>query len=260
MADASTYALYTEQLSVNYEKTPVLWDINLQIPKQRLVGIIGPNGAGKSSLIKAILQIIPTLSGKVLFGGNTLDLVRKQIAYVPQRGSVDWNFPITVRELVMMGRYGQLGIGKRVRASDRQAVDNYLELVGLTAFADRQISQLSGGQQQRAFLARALVQEADIYFLDEPFIGIDMATENTLITLLQQLRDQGKTIFIVHHDLSTVNRYFDWVVILNMRLIASGPIDTAFTPEAVHIAYGRNSALFDEVSRLCQQQRSGKIG
>lgn len=254
------FALQTEQLSVNYEKTPVLWDINLKIPQGCLVGIIGPNGAGKSSLIKAILNLIPTLSGKVLFFGQPLSGVRQRIAYVPQRESVDWNFPITVRELVMMGRYGKLGIGRRPRANDRQAVDDYLELVGIAPFSDRQINQLSGGQQQRAFLARALVQEADIYFLDEPFTGVDMATENTLIALLKRLRDKGKTIFIVHHDLSTVTHYFDWAIVLNMRLISAGLTDEAFTEETIHTAYGRNSALFDEVSRLCQQQRRGEKG
>lgn len=248
-----------EQLSVNYGKTPVLWDINLKIPKGQMVGILGPNGAGKSTLIKAILQLVPILNGQVLLFSQPLAAVRTKISYVPQRESVDWNFPITVKELVMMGRYGRLGVGRRPSKSDWEAVDHYLHLVDMAAYAHRQISQLSGGQQQRVFIARALIQQAEAYFLDEPFAGIDLATEGGLVSLLQELRQQGKTIFIVHHDLHSVERYFNWVIILNMRLVSCGPTKEAFTPQALLAAYGRDNLLFGEVARLYgTQQGAGR--
>ena len=218
------------QLTVNYDKTPVLWDISLAIPAGTMVGIIGPNGAGKSTLIKAALGIVKPLSGKVEFFGQPLKKVRQRIAYVPQRESVDWDFPVTVKDLVLMGRYGKLGLFRRPLEADRIAAEHYLKLVGMEEYADRQISQLSGGQQQRAFLARALLQEADIYFMDEPFAGVDSATEAVIVKLLQQLRGEGKTIFVVHHDLNTVESYFDWVILLNMRLIAYGETTRYFTP------------------------------
>lgn len=187
---ASLPALQIHQLTVNYDKNPVLWDITMSIPEGLLIGILGPNGAGKSTLIKAVLGIIQPLAGKVEFFGQLLEDVRKRVAYVPQRESVDWDFPITVIELVLMGRYGRLGLFNRPRAADREAAMHYLDLVGLAPFANRQISQLSGGQQQRAFLARALIQEADLYFFDEPFAGVDATTEKVLIELMQQIKSQ----------------------------------------------------------------------
>ena len=219
-----------QQLTVNYDKTPVLWDIALRIPAGLFVGIIGPNGAGKSTLIKAALGLVKPISGSVQFFGKPLKQVRQRVAYVPQRESVDWDFPVTVRELVLMGRYGRLGLFHRPREADWAAVDYYLDRVGMASYANRQIKQLSGGQQQRVFLARALLQEADIYFMDEPFTGVDLATETIIVQLLQQLRTQGKTVFIVHHDLNTVEHYFDWTILLNMRLIAYGPTAQVFTP------------------------------
>lgn len=251
------YALRTQHVSVNYDKTPVLWEISLAIPPGNIVGIIGPNGAGKSTFLKACLGLLTPISGKTEFFGQPLDLVRQKIAYVPQRESVDWDFPITVRELVLMGRYGKLGIFRRPRKADLDAADRYLEMVGMSPFRDRQISQLSGGQQQRAFIARALMQEADVYFLDEPFAGIDIASETVLMDIIRKLRDSGKTIFIVHHDLTTVETYFDWLIILNMRLVASGKVADVFNPDTLHSAYGKSYSLFDEVLKLSQNKTKG---
>lgn len=252
-----SYALQVHQLSVNYDKTPVLWDISLSVPSGKVVGIIGPNGAGKSTFIKAALGLIQPISGKIEFFGASLKAARRRIAYVPQRESVDWDFPILVRDLVLMGRYGRLGLCRWPRKADRAAVDHYLELVGISQYADRQISQLSGGQQQRAFIARALVQEADIYFMDEPFSGVDMATETALMGILHQLKSQGKTVFVVHHDLNTVESYFDWMIMLNMRLIACGTREEVFNPDTLNMTYGKSYALFDEVLRLSQHKTKG---
>lgn len=249
--------LDVHHLTVNYDKTPVLWDVSFTIPQGVLVGIVGPNGAGKSTLIKAALGLVKPLSGKVHFFGHPLKRVRQRVAYVPQRESVDWDFPVTVRDLVVMGRYGRLGLFNRPREADWAAADRYLELVGMQAYAHRQISQLSGGQQQRAFLARALLQEADIYFMDEPFTGVDLATETTMIQLLQQLRSKGKSVFVVHHDLNTVEAYFDWVLLLNMSLIACGPTAECFNPTTLHSTYGKSYALFDEALKLSQQKKTG---
>jgi len=250
-------ALRIHQLTVNYDQTPVLWDISLTIPQGKLIGIVGPNGAGKSTLIKAALGLVAPISGKVEFFGQPLNAVRRRVAYVPQRESVDWDFPITVRDLVLMGRYGFLGMCRWPRKADRMAVDHYLDLVGMTPYADRQISQLSGGQQQRAFIARALVQEADIYFMDEPFAGIDMASEVTIVNIMRQLKDKGKTVFVVHHDLNTVENYFDWLILLNLRLIASGSVIETFNADTLNMTYGKSYALFDEAIKLSQQKTHG---
>lgn len=250
-------ALKVEQLSVNYDKTPVLWDISLEIPKGKLIGIIGPNGAGKSTFIKTALGLLKPISGKIEFFSKPLKDVRKKIAYVPQRESVDWDFPITVRDLVLMGRYGKLGIFSRPKKADIEATEYYLEMVGMQGFADRQISQLSGGQQQRIFIARALLQEAEIYFLDEPFSGIDLASEKVIIEILKKLRNQGKTVFVVHHDLNTVEKYFDWIILINMRLIGCGATHDFFTSELLNVTYGKNFALFDEAVKLSQQIGKG---
>lgn len=254
-----TSALEVQQLTVNYDKTPVLWDISLSIPSGNLVGIIGPNGAGKSTLIKAAMGIVTPISGKVEFFGEELRNQRSRVAYVPQRESVDWDFPITVRDLVLMGRYGRLGMLRWPRKADIEAAEHYLSLVDLGGFADRQISQLSGGQQQRAFLARALLQEADLYFMDEPFAGIDLASETVIIHLLRDLRDQGKTILLVHHDLNSVDKYFDWLVILNMRLIACGETKAVFTPSNLNQAYGKSYGILDQAMRLSQTKESGLL-
>ncbi len=251
------YSLEVHELSVNYGQTPVLWDLTLALPPGLLVGIIGPNGAGKSTLLKAALGLVKPLSGKVEFFGQALKRVRQRVAYVPQRESVDWDFPVTVKDLVLMGRYGRLGLFRFPRAADWAAVEHYLNLVGMKEYRNRQISQLSGGQQQRAFLARALLQEADIYFMDEPFTGIDLGTEAMIIQLLRELCSQGKTIFVVHHDLNTVERYFDWVILLNMRLIAYGKTSEVFNASSLQAAYGKSFALFDEALKLSQEKQAG---
>lgn len=252
-------ALQIRQLTVNYDKTPVLWDISLEVPAGLLVAIIGPNGAGKSTLIKAALGLVPITSGKVTFFGKDLKDVRLQVAYVPQRESVDWDFPITVRDLVLMGRYGKIGMFRWASKADLERVNHYLDMVGMMPYANRQISQLSGGQQQRAFLARALVQEADVYFMDEPFAGIDIATETILMNVMRALRDDGKTLFVVHHDLNTVESYFDWVIMLNMRLVTCGRTSEVYNANTLMTTYGKSYALFDEALRLSNSKTQGML-
>lgn len=246
----NAFALQVEQLTVSYDKTPVLWDLSMAIPKGELVGIIGPNGAGKSTFIKSALELVKPVAGKITFFGLPFKNVQKKIAYIPQKETVDWEFPITVKELVLMGRYGELGLFRREREADYLAVDRYLEAVGLTPFKNRQINQLSGGQQQRAFLARALIQEADIYFLDEPFTGIDASTEAVIIQILKKLVAQGKTVFVVHHDLTSAEGLFSWVILLNLRLVASGPLSEVFTPEHLRQAYGKSYDILGEAIKL----------
>jgi manganese/zinc/iron transport system ATP- binding protein len=250
-------ALHVESLSVNFDATSVLWDIHFRIPRAVLVGIIGPNGAGKSTLLKTLLGVHKPLSGKIECFGQPWKKAKKRIAYVPQRSSVDWDFPITAFELVLMGRYGKLGYFAWPKKADAQAARHALELVGMGAYADRQISQLSGGQQQRLFLARALLQDADLYLLDEPFAGVDMATEKAIIALMEQWKQKGKTLLVVHHDLTTVNSYFDWVIMLNTCLVACGPVAEVFHENSILRTYGRSNALLEEVVKLTEQKTSG---
>lgn len=225
-------------LTVAYQEKPVLWDIDLSIPPGVLMAIVGPNGAGKTTLIKTILGLIPAAAGQVSIYGKPYDEQRKLVGYVPQRGSVDWDFPTSVLDVVMMGAYGRLGWFRRPGRKEREAALEALEKVGMREFADRQISQLSGGQQQRTFLARALLQDAQIYFMDEPFQGVDATTERAIVTLLKNLRRAGKTVVVVHHDLQTVPEYFDWVMLLNVRRIALGPVNDVFTDENLRLTYG----------------------
>lgn len=247
-----------QQLSVNHGRAAILWDISFSALRGNLLGIIGPNGAGKSTLIRALVGLVRPISGRIQYGGRDLDAhLRRQIAYVPQRSSVDWNFPISVFELALMGRYRQRGVLRWMTLEDRKLARQALEKVGMWELRDRQIGQLSGGQQQRAFLARALVQGADIYFLDEPFAGVDMATESELIELLRSLRDEGKTLLCVHHDLLTVRQIFDTLLILNTSLIAFGPTAQVFRRETLARAYGRSSALFDEMMQRSQTLQKG---
>ncbi len=242
-------------LSVSYEKKPVLWDVDLTLPAGKLIGIIGPNGAGKSTLLKAIMGLLPMNSGYIKILDKPLKDVRNRISYVPQRESVDWDFPTSVYDVVMMGRYGQLGLLKRPKKADKEIVMDSLTKVGMESFKDRQISQLSGGQQQRVFLARALAQQADIYFMDEPFAGVDASTEKAIVELLRQMSADKKTVIVVHHDLQSVARYFHWIILLNMRLVASGPIEEAFTPELLQETYGGKLTLLTEISDLIQKNR-----
>lgn len=231
-------AIEVEDLTVAYGEKPVLWDIDLTVPSGVLMSIVGPNGAGKTTLIKAILNLVNTAAGQVLIYGKPYNKQRRLVAYVPQRGSVDWDFPTNVKDVVMMGRYGALGWIKRPGKAEFDMALGALEKVGMGDYADRQISQLSGGQQQRVFLARALVQDAQVYLMDEPFQGVDATTERAIVTLLQDLRASGKTVVVVHHDLQTVPEYFDWTTLLNVRLIASGPVDEVFNDENLRLTYG----------------------
>lgn len=249
-------AFSVQQLTLHYDKTPVLWDLTFSVPQGHLVGIIGPNGAGKSTLIRAALGLLPSFSGKIRFFNLPLSEVRNRIAYIPQREIIDWDFPLTVRELVLMGRYGRLAWWQWPSQADHIAAMECLEKVGMAAFADRPIRQLSGGQRQRIFIARALMQEADLYFLDEPFAAIDQTSEHVIMDLLRHMRAQGKTIFMVHHDLSTLKRYFDWLILLNMRLIACGPLEQTLQPELLQATFGKHDSLFDEAWQLMPEERS----
>ncbi len=231
-------ALEINDLTVAYHEKPVLWDIDLKIPSGVLMAIVGPNGAGKSTLIKATLNLIKPVAGKIDVFGQPLKKQRKLIGYVPQRGSVDWDFPTSVLDVVMMGKYGDLGWIKRPGKKEKSEAMKALEKVGMADFARRQISQLSGGQQQRVFLARVLVQSAMIYFMDEPFQGVDAQTEKAIIEILKTLRNEGKTVIVVHHDLNTIRSYFDWITILNIRIIGSGKTENIFTEENLKKAYG----------------------
>jgi len=230
-------------LSVAYQKKPVLRNISFEVPEGKLIGIVGPNGAGKSTLIKAALGLIPRLSGSVEIYGRSYRLQRKIVGYVPQRESVDWDFPTNALDVVMMGRYGHLGWIKRPGRAEKDFAMDCLDKVGMTDYASRQISQLSGGQQQRIFLARALAQDAKLYFMDEPFVGVDAATEKAIITLVNDLKAEGKTVLVVHHDLATVKDYFDWVLLINIELKAFGPTNKVFTPEKLQETYGGKLAM-----------------
>ncbi len=235
--------LEVTDLTVAYNEKPVLWDVDCTVDEGILMAIVGPNGAGKSTFIKAVLGLVSPAAGGVKIYGKNYDEMRKIIGYVPQRGSVDWDFPTNALDVVLMGRYGHLGWFKRPGKADKELAMGALEKVGMSDFADRQISRLSGGQQQRVFLARALVQEASLYFMDEPFVGVDATTERTIINLLQELRSQGKTLIVVHHDLQTLKEYFDWAMLLNVRRIALGPVDEVITEENLKRAYGGRSAF-----------------
>ncbi|MDQ1851971.1 manganese ABC transporter ATP-binding protein MntB [Bacillus stercoris] len=237
-----------DNVTVAYHKRPVLQDISLQVPEGKLIGIIGPNGAGKSTLIKTILGLVPRASGDISIYGKDYKDQRTRIGYVPQRGSVDWDFPTSALDVVLMGRYGRIGLLKRPKKADVEMAKAALAKVGMLDYANRQISQLSGGQQQRVFLARALCQNADIYFMDEPFAGVDAATERAIMTLLAELKEKGKTVLVVHHDLQTAEDYFDWILLLHLRKIAFGPAENVFTIENLQKTYGgRLTFLKDKV-------------
>ncbi|NIM93440.1 MAG: ATP-binding cassette domain-containing protein [Anaerolineales bacterium] len=245
-------AIEVTDLTVAYREKPVLWDVDFEVPTGTLMAIVGPNGAGKTTLIKSILGLVKPAAGQALILGHPVVDQRRLVGYVPQRGSVDWDFPTSVLDVVMMGRYGALGWFRRPGHHEREAAMEALEKVDMLDFADRQISQLSGGQQQRVFLARALVQDAQIYFMDEPFQGVDATTERAIVSLLQELRTAGKTVVVVHHDLQTVPEYFDWVTLLNVRRIASGPVSEVFTEENLRLTYGGRIA-FANGSSLSKQ-------
>ncbi len=247
--------LEIHDLTVSYDKKPVIWGVDLAVPEGKLVGIIGPNGAGKSTLIKAIMGHIPLSSGWVKIFGKPYSENRTRVGYVPQRESVDWDFPVTVMDVVLMGRYGRLGLFKRPKKSDREIARECLDKVKMLPFANRQIANLSGGQQQRVFLARALAQESDIYLMDEPFAGVDAATESAIVTLLQELKNRGKTLLVVHHDLSTAPGYFDMLLLLNMRVVAFGPTEQVFNAELLQKTYGGRLTILADVAEKIKQQR-----
>src|SRR5262245_45310550 len=247
-----TPLLDIHDVTVAYHRRPVLWDADLTINEPQLAAICGPNGAGKSTLIKAVLGLVPMASGNVRVFGQPVSEVRKRIGYVPQRESVDWDFPVSVLDVVLMGTYGRLGWFRRPGMKERAWARECLDRVGLSSYERQQIGQLSGGQQQRVFLARALAQEADIYFMDEPMAGVDATTERMIFQVLDDLREAGKTIIAVHHDLRTVPQYFDYVVLLNVRLVAAGPREEVFTPENLRKTYGGRLALLDTVGEALE--------
>lgn len=232
------YSVHIKNLNVKYQDTRVLNQVNLRVPRGVRVGIIGPNGAGKSTLIKAILNLIPSDAEEITFLGKKFDHIKKEIAYVPQRETVDWSFPISLEEVVMMGRYGKLGLFKRPKEKDHLVVSKVLEQVNLTDLRKQQIGQLSGGQQQRTFVARALAQEPEIYFMDEPFVGVDVPTEEIIVDLLKDITASGKTVFIVHHDLNKAKDYFDYIILLNKEIIAAGYTEDVWRPEFITKCFG----------------------
>lgn len=249
--------LAVHAVTVAYQRKPVLWDVDFDASAGRMLAIVGPNGAGKSTLIKACLGLVPVAAGRVEFWGRALRKVRRRVGYVPQRESVDWDFPVSALDVAAMGRYGRIGWCRPVGRSHRRAALACLEQVGMGEFAGRQISQLSGGQQQRVFLARALAQEADIYFMDEPLAGVDAATERAVIDVLRRLRDEGRTIICVHHALQTVPTYFDDVLLLNMRVVAHGPVQDVFTDDNLQKTYGGRLTLLDEATQALARGGQG---
>jgi manganese/zinc/iron transport system ATP- binding protein len=235
-------ALEVRRLTVSYGSRPVLWDVDASFPAGAMSAVVGPNGAGKSTLLKAALGLIPTDAGQALVHGRPVRASRKQVAYVPQRDAVDWDFPITVGEVVEMGRYGHTGWVRRVPRAERIRVAECLERVGMASYASRQIGQLSGGQRQRVFIARALAQQAAVMIMDEPFAGVDARTEADILDLLGDLREEGRSIIVVHHDLQTVRLTFDWALLVNVRAVAAGPVGEVLTPEILRQAYGTGAA------------------
>ncbi len=250
--------LSIHDMTVAYHRRPVLWDIDYIAPAGKLIAIIGPNGSGKTTLIKAVLDLVPKASGSVRFFGRPYRTDRSSVGYVPQRESVDWDFPVSALDVVAMGLYRKIGWFRPVTRSFKRRAMESLERVGMADFAKRQINQLSGGQQQRVFLARALAQDADVYLMDEPFAGVDAATERAIVAILKDLRTAGKTALVVHHDLQTVTEYFDHVMLLNMRLVATGPTEEVFHAENLRKTYGGKLALLDRVGHRMTMDEAGK--
>lgn len=256
VTDPAELPIEVHDLTVAYHKKPVLWGIDLEIPKGKLVGIIGPNGAGKSTLIKSIMGLLPLSSGWVKIFGEPFKKNLKRVGYVPQRESVDWDFPVSVMDVVLMGRYGKLGLFRRPAKKDKEIARECLEKVKMLPYANRQIANLSGGQQQRVFLARALAQESDLYLMDEPFAGVDAATESAIMDIMHELKDRGKTLIVVHHDLPTARNYFDMLILLNMRLVAFGPTEEVFTNELLQKTYGGRLTILSEVADAVRRKEN----
>lgn len=236
--------------TVTYQSKPAIWNIDFQIPEGKMVGVIGANGSGKTTMLKAVVGLVPLSSGYAKVFDKPFEQVRERVAYVPQRSSVDWDFPANVMDTVLMGRYRKHNLFGRTTKADKALARQALEKVGLEALAHRQIAQLSGGQQQRVFIARALAQQADLYLLDEPFAGVDTTTETTIINLLQEMNRAGKSVVVVHHDLNTVSKYFDWLVMMNTRLIACGPTEEVFTTATLQDTYGGKLNILSQVADL----------
>ncbi|MEL6499012.1 MAG: metal ABC transporter ATP-binding protein [Planctomycetota bacterium] len=245
-------------MTVAYQRKPVLWDVDYDAPANRLIAVVGPNGAGKSTLIKACLGLVPRASGQVEFWGMPYKRARARVGYVPQRETVDWDFPVSALDVVCMGRYRKIGWCLPVSRQHKQAAEACLDRVGMADYAGRQISQLSGGQQQRVFLARALAQEAELYFMDEPFAGVDAATERAIVEVLRELRSMGKSAIVVHHDVQTVREYFDDVILLNMRVVAAGPAESVFTNENLQKTYGGRLTLLDQAAEAVARAETGE--
>lgn len=247
MSTEQTDILEVHNLTVSYQLKPVLWNIDFSIPAGSMTAIVGPNGAGKSTLLKSILGLTETNSGYVRLFGKTTDEVRHRISYIPQRESVDWDFPATVKDIAEMGRYVRKGLLGRLTKADKDIAMESLKKVNMESYSSRQISKLSGGQQQRTFIARALAEESELYFMDEPFAGVDISTEKMLVELFHGMRDSGKTLVVVHHDLNTVPDYFDRVVMINTRLIGSGKVEDVFQPEVIRETYGGKLTILNNV-------------
>ena len=251
----NTPPLEIHDLTVAYTKRPVLYGIDLEVPRGSIVGIVGPNGAGKSTLIKSVMSLLPSASGWIKVFGKPFKQAVTRVGYVPQRESVDWDFPVNALDVVLMGRYGRLGPFKRPSKADKEIAMACLEKVKMAPYAKRQISNLSGGQQQRVFLARALAQESDLYLMDEPFVGVDATTETAIIEILRELQAQGKTLMVVHHDLTTAPDYFDRILLLNMRVVAYGKTEDVFTFENLQTAYGGRLSILSEVALSRAQKK-----
>ena len=252
--DPARIPIQIHDMTIAYHRKPVLWDVDLTVAVPRLVGIVGPNGAGKSTLIKAILGLVPIASGSISIFGRPLRQQRHLVGYVPQRESVDWDFPVSALDAVLMGTYGKLGWFRRPGRRQREWAHECLDQVGMADFAQAQIGQLSGGQQQRVFLARAIAQQARIYFMDEPMAGVDAKTERVIFDLLRKLHEEGRTVLVVHHDLRTVPNCFDDVVLLNSRLVAYGPVEATFTPENLRRTYGGRLNILDDAGEAMRAQ------
>ncbi|MFT5667712.1 MAG: manganese/zinc/iron transport system ATP- binding protein [Vicingaceae bacterium] len=247
-------SIETHNLTVSYNRRPVLWNVDFELPTGKIIGIIGPNGSGKTTLLKAIMGLVPTSSGYVKIFDQDLNDVRSRVSYVPQRESVDWDFPASVMDIVLMGRYKKNNLFKRISKADRDIAAEALEKVNMLEFSKRQISQLSGGQQQRVFIARSLAQGADIYIMDEPFVGVDAATEEAILKLLSDMKKDGKTVVVVHHDLQTAKDFFDWIVLLNTRMVAAGPIEEIFNETLLQEAYGGKLNVLSQVGDLMKEK------
>ncbi len=245
----SSTIVEAHNLTVLYGRKPALWNVDFELPDKQVIGIMGPNGSGKSTLLKSIMGVVEPTSGFTKVYNQELDAVRDKVSYVPQRQDIDWDFPASVWEVVAMGRFQKRGLFKKLTSQDKDIVAECLEKVNMLGFAKRQISQLSGGQQQRVFLARALAQQGDLFLMDEPFAGVDIATEEMIIDLLKEMKDAGKTLIIVHHDLHTAQSYFDWLVLLNTRLVACGAISEVFTDQVLTDTYGGKLTTIAKISQ-----------